>query len=64
MSNQEQNDTRKRMGRPATGQGTPVMVRLQPDLLDWLDAERAKLAPEPSRPEFIRMTLEDKRHGN
>ncbi|XQZ40995.1 hypothetical protein E2974_09025 [Paracoccus yeei] len=61
MSNQEQNDTRKRMGRPATGQGTPVMVRLQPELLDWLDAERAKLAPEPSRPEMVRKILEEKK---
>lgn len=58
MSGQQQNDTKKRMGRPATGQGTPVMVRLQPDLLAWLDAERAKLDPEPSRPEMIRSIIE------
>ncbi|AZB56837.1 hypothetical protein EBL89_12140 [Cereibacter sphaeroides] len=58
MSGQQQNDTKKRMGRPATGQGTPVMVRLQPDLLAWLDEERAKLDPAPSRPELIRLVLE------
>lgn len=34
------------------------MVRLQPDLLEWLDAERTKLDPTPSRPEFIRQVLE------
>lgn len=34
------------------------MVRLQPDLLAWLDAERAKLDPEPSRPEMIRSIIE------
>lgn len=37
------------------------MVRLQPDLLAWLDAERAKLDPEPSRPEFIRQLIENLR---
>lgn len=37
------------------------MVRLQPDLLDWLDAERAKLDPQPSRPEMIRIYLEERR---
>lgn len=61
MSNQQQNDIKKKMGRPATGQGTPIMVRLQPDLLDWLDAERAKLDPQPSRPEMIRIYLEERR---
>lgn len=35
------------------------MVRLQPDLLAWVDAERAKLDPEPSRPEFIRQVLDE-----
>lgn len=65
MSNQQENDTRNRGGRPATGQGTPVMVRLQPDLLAWLDAERAKLDPEPSRPELVRIYLEKhRRHVN
>lgn len=44
-------------GRPATGKGVQVVVRLQPDLLDWLDAERATLDPEPSRPEMIRRII-------
>jgi hypothetical protein len=48
----------KRRGRPATGKGLTVGIRLQPDLLDWIDAERAKLDPEPSRPEFIRQIIE------
>lgn len=43
--------------------GTLVGVRLQPDLLAWIDAEREKLDPEPSRPEFIRVLL-DERRGN
>ncbi|MFV0410295.1 MAG: ribbon-helix-helix protein, CopG family [Paracoccus sp. (in: a-proteobacteria)] len=38
-----------------------VGVRLQPDLLDWLDAERAKQADEPSRPEMIRRVLEERK---
>lgn len=58
MTAQRQNDTTKKMGRPATGKGTPVMLRLQPDLLAWVDAERAKIEPEPTRPEFIRGLIE------
>lgn len=34
------------------------MVRLQPDMLEWLDAQRAKLDPQPTRPEMIRQILE------
>lgn len=59
MSDQQQNDTKKRMGRPATGQGTPVMVRLQPDMLDWLDAKRAAFDPELTRPQMMRRVLEE-----
>lgn len=60
MSDQEINDSTKRRGRPATGKGVQVVVRMQPDMLDWLDSERAKLDPEPSRPEMIRRILEEK----
>lgn len=48
----------QKRGRPATGKGTPIQVRLQPDLLAWVDAERAKVDPVPSRPEFIRQMIE------
>lgn len=48
---------KKRMGRPPVN-ATPVTVRIPPALLAWLDAERAKLKPEPTRPEFIRQALE------
>lgn len=58
MSPQEINDSIKRRGRPATGKGVQVVVRMQPELLEWVDAERAKLDPEPSRPEFIRGLIE------
>ena len=51
---------KKRMGRPPVN-STPVTVRLPPDILTWIDTERAKLDPEPSRPEFIRQVLEDRR---
>lgn len=37
--------------------GTLIGVRLQPDMLDWLDAERAKQEDQPSRPEMIRQFL-------
>ncbi|MDP2047935.1 MAG: hypothetical protein Q8K33_03445 [Cypionkella sp.] len=48
---------KKRMGRPPVN-ATPITLRLQPALLAWIDAERAKLDPEPSRPEFIRTLIE------
>lgn len=53
---------KKRMGRPPVN-ASPVTVRIPPDLLAWLDAERAKLEPVPSRPEFIRQVLEEKAKG-
>lgn len=50
-------------GRPAVN-ATPVTVRILPEMLAWLDAERAKLDPPPTRPEMIRRLLaaeEDRR---
>lgn len=49
---------KNKRGRPATGRGQTIGVRLHPDLLAWVDTERAKLTPEPSRPEFIRSLIE------
>ncbi|NPD14458.1 hypothetical protein HOY34_04495 [Xinfangfangia sp. D13-10-4-6] len=54
--------TRKGKRGPApTGKGTLIGVRLHPDLLDWVDTERAKQTPEPTRPEFIRQVLEERK---
>jgi len=51
--------TRKKRGPPATGKGTLVGVRLQPDLLGALD-EWVLHQPEPlTRPEAVRSLLED-----
>jgi len=38
---------------------------MPPDLLSWIDAERAKFDPVPSRPEFIRNLVEEAKriHG-
>ena len=47
----------KKRGRPATGVGTMVGVRLQPDQLAALDAWIARQAEKPSRPEAIRLIL-------
>lgn len=58
MNEQEKMLAQKKRGRPATGKGLTVGVRLQPDLLDWLDAECAKQDDQPSRPEMIRRILE------
>lgn len=47
-------------GRPRTD-STPILVRLDPELLRAVDAWRLRrLAPKPSRPEAIRLLLRDK----
>ena len=50
----------KKRGRPATGQGVLLGVRLQPDLLAaldaWVDAQQGQ---KPSRPEAIRIILRE-----
>ncbi|WP_163535486.1 hypothetical protein [Frigidibacter albus] len=65
MSDQEKTVlTRKgRRGPAPTGKGMLIGVRLQPELLAWVDAERAKVNPEPSRPEFVRNVLEGIKSG-
>jgi hypothetical protein len=45
-------------GRPATGKGAPVLVRLQPDALARLDAWIAEQPDKPSRPEALRRLAE------
>jgi len=47
-------DIKKPRGRPATGRGTGVLVRLQPDQLAKLDAWIAAQPKPVSRPEAIR----------
>lgn len=61
MSEQPENDNKNRGGRPATGQGVLIGVRLGPDMLEWLDERRAKLDPMPSRPEMIRRVLAERK---
>lgn len=48
----------KRRGRPSTGKGVQIGVRLQPDQMEALDAwiERQS-EPRPSRPEAIRQII-------
>jgi hypothetical protein len=49
----------KKMGRPvSTGTGSPVLVRLQPDLLAAVDRHQTDLGAE-TRPETIRLILTD-----
>lgn len=51
--------TTKKRGRPATGRGESINVRLQPDQLAALDAWIAtQPAPHPSRPEAIRKLID------
>jgi Arc/MetJ-type ribon-helix-helix transcriptional regulator len=46
---------RKKRGPPATGKGEPIVVRMHPPMLAWLDKWIAKQKqPFPSRPEAVR----------
>jgi hypothetical protein len=56
--------SRKKRGPPPTGKGEPIMVRVQPDLLEKLEAWRANQDDQPSRPEAIRRLVEHRRNGN
>ena len=47
----------KKIGRPATGIGTPITVRLAPDALAALDVWRKEQNDAPSRPEAVRRLL-------
>jgi hypothetical protein len=48
----------KKKGRPATGAGIPVQVRLQKDELAALDAFIARQnGPQPTRPAAIRSLM-------
>ena len=49
----------KKRGRPATGKGTPVQVRLHDDMLEKLDAWCARQPDTPSRPEAIRRLVSE-----
>lgn len=53
-------DNKKKMGRPATGVGTMIGVRLQPDQLAALDAWIAGQPDQPSRPEAVRRILAER----
>jgi len=50
--------SRKKRGPPATGKGTPILVRLQPPLLATLDAWIAIQETSFTRPEAIRRLIE------
>ena len=47
----------KKRGRPATGEGTPVLVRLQPDMLAGVDQFASE--HDISRPEAVRLIIAD-----
>jgi hypothetical protein len=49
--------TKKKRGPPATGIGTLVGVRLQPDDLAAVDAWRAEQDDAPTRPEAVRKLI-------
>jgi hypothetical protein len=51
-------DIRKKRGRPPTGIGPMIGLRLYPDLEARLDAWIARQSDQPSRPEAIRRLME------
>lgn len=53
----------KKRGPKPTGQGTPVMVRLQPNQLAALDAWISRQVPPPTRPAAVRQILADVFNG-
>jgi hypothetical protein len=50
--------SRKKRGPPPTGKGVPILVRLQPALLAYLDAWIASADIPTTRPEAIRRMIE------
>ena len=50
--------SRKKRGPAATGKGTPVLVRLQPDMLAGVDQFVAE-HEDISRPEAVRLIVRD-----
>lgn len=58
MTDQELNASIKSRGRPATGKGQTIGVRMHDDLLAPIDAYAAKIG-ENSRPEAIRRILKE-----
>jgi hypothetical protein len=60
--NQSINVIKKGRGRPATGQGTLIGVRLQPSQLKALDAWIDKQDVSLTRPEAIRAMMETMLH--
>jgi hypothetical protein len=51
--------SQKRRGPAPTGKGYPVMLRLQPDLLEAVDRFISEEKPAASRPEAIRLALRE-----
>jgi len=49
---------KKKPGRPATGRGEQVQVRIKPDLMKRLDAWRDRDTECLSKPEAIRQLME------
>jgi hypothetical protein len=57
MSQSSVSDNKKKIGRPATGVGTLIGVRLNPDDLAALDAWIEAQDEWPSRPEAVRILM-------
>lgn len=49
-------EQKKKMGRPKTDT-KPVMIRMEPELIDDIDAYRRTLEDIPTRPEAMRRIL-------
>jgi hypothetical protein len=49
---------KSKRGRPATGKGEPLLVRVQPSQLADIDAWIARQSPKPTRAEAIRKLVD------
>ena len=58
MAKARLSDNKKKMGRPATGIGTMIGVRIRPDQLAALDSWIKHQPDELSRPEAVRRLME------
>lgn len=54
MTGQQTLISQKKRGPKPTGKGEPIMVRIQPELLDAIDAWISSQPEKLSRPEAIR----------
>jgi hypothetical protein len=59
MAEQAKSITKKPRGRPATGKGKTIGVRVHPKMMRVLDAYRLEQDPPLTRPEAMRLAFKE-----